>query len=134
MTKVGLRIIYQIKLPIINMTSGDVGHMIQSSSPCAHLLLKSFFIFIKRVCKSSLLFPHIRWIHVVKNRQNCHSHFFAGNDLYKFVYAPSWRGIIFWENDHSKSGFFYCFEELCLNSFSFLKFFIILKSINALLF
>ena len=86
---------------------------------------------VKGLCKSSLLFVYIRWVHIIKYRQNCHSyHFHALNYLCNFIQAPCRRCIVFWENNNRNSQFFYCFQELRLNRFSSLKPFIISKGEN----
>ena len=66
--------------------------LLSSSSPRVnfiYIFFEMFFMFIKCLCICSCLFSHLKWIHIVKNRQDCLPHpIFAFHDLYKFIQTP----------------------------------------------
>ena len=86
-TKKYVRLDY--RLPILYIPP----HFSQCISPRLHhfyVLLKLFFMFNKGLSKDSRLVPYIRWIHIVKSWQNCHSFLFhTFNDLCKFLQTTS---------------------------------------------
>lgn len=53
------------------------------------------------LCTISGSIPYIGWINMIENwYNNLSMHVLAFNNLHKFFKAPSWRRIVFWENDN----------------------------------
>lgn len=104
------KIMIQKICTVSHMISMDISYISQSSPPLAFIviwfILACLFKDLPKV-SSLFLFSHMRRIQMVENRNHHLTELFlASHDPQQLVKTPSWKGIVFRENDHCDFGIF----------------------------